>query len=50
MLKNDTNKKLKFVAKNSKNANTTKNIYIESDNLEVLTNIGIELIYIQVYI
>ena len=30
------NKTLKFVAKDSKNANTTENIYIEGDNLEVL--------------
>ena len=30
------NKTLKFVAKDSKNADTTENIYIEGDNLEVL--------------
>jgi len=30
------NKTLKFVEKNSKNADTTENIYIEGDNLEVL--------------
>ena len=30
------NKTLKFVEKDSKNADTTKNIYIEGDNLEVL--------------
>ena len=30
------NKTLKFVEKDSKNANTTENIYIEGDNLEVL--------------
>ena len=30
------NKTLKFIAKDSKNADTTENIYIEGDNLEVL--------------
>ena len=30
------NKTLKFVEKDSKNADTTENIYIEGDNLEVL--------------
>ena len=30
------NKTLKFVAKDSKNADSTENIYIEGDNLEVL--------------
>ena len=49
------NKTLKFVEKDSKNADTTENIYIEGDNLEVLKLLrqnyynSIKMIYIDMF-